>query len=89
MKIMKCVAVFALALFLAGTAQCQIVKQDLDSQYQKEQKDLGDGTEIGGPPPQQNFSTLSQEDAETILQAAQALEEYNPELAKKLLHIGK
>lgn len=49
----------------------------------------GDGIEIGGPPPRENFSTLSQQDAGIILEAAKSLEAENPELAKKLLDIGK
>lgn len=49
----------------------------------------GDGTEIGGAPPRENFSTLSQQDADTIIEAAKSLETENPELAKKLLDIGK
>lgn len=49
----------------------------------------GDGIEIGGPPPGENFSSLSQQDAGIILEAAKSLEAENPELAKKLLDIGK
>ena len=51
--------------------------------------DDGDGIEIGGPPSRENFSSLSQQDADIILEAAKSLETENPELAKKLLDIGK
>jgi len=95
------VAVFA----LSRNADAQVIQQDLVKEYDQEKKklesqsqnqnqgqsqDQDQGIEIGGPPPaEQDYSTLSQQDADTILEAAQALNEDNPELARKLLDIGK
>ncbi len=92
-------------VFFCGTLEAQMMRQELTSLPQmvaasqsaseKAKKDEasdeddGDGIEIGGPPPQEDFSTLSQEDAITVVEAAEALKQSDPELANDLLRIGK
>lgn len=100
--ILSCIMVLALVIpmtFWIRTAFAQVMHQDLKQQYEQEQKDVSaanqtqnqnddEDVEVGGPPPLDDYSTLSQQDADTILEAAKALEKENPELAKKLLDIG-
>ncbi|GEM_PF-2895837 len=93
----------ASGFFANQNIQAQIIQQDLKKQYEEEQKDLESKAPgqnqnqdpnqeidiIGDVPPVQDYSTLSQQDADTILESAKALEDENPELAKKLLNLGK
>ena len=71
------------------SAQPQVQSQNTTPAPAATAANDGDGIEIGGPPPRENFSSLSQQDAGIILEAAKSLEVENPELAKKLLDIGK